>query len=271
MTSPAGKSVYKDILTKVFLDNRDPALEEVEFHRDDLKEAAEELGLDVPKNLGDIVYTFRYRRSMPDEIAQTAPDGKTWVIRGRGAAKYAFAATSSPNIEPSPHQRAIKIPDATPGLIAQHALSTEQALLAKVRYNRLIDIFTGITCYSLQNHLRTQVPDVGQLETDEIYLGVDRDGAQYVLPVEAKGGSDKLSIVQLDQDLELCRARFPSLTPRPVGAQFVGNDIALFLFEADPDTHEAVQVREARYRLVPPTEISAEELAEYRSHVAAGD
>ncbi len=36
--------------------------------------------------------------------------------------------------------------------------------------------FTGITCYSLQNHLRTSVPDIGQVETDELYVGVDKKG-----------------------------------------------------------------------------------------------
>ena len=60
---------------------------------------------------------------------------------------------------------AIKIPDATPEIIAAYALGDdEQALLAKVRYNRLIDIFLGLTTYSLQNHLRTYVAGMGQIE-----------------------------------------------------------------------------------------------------------
>ncbi len=54
-----------------------------------------------------------------------------------------------------------KIPDSTPGIVMMYALSDEQALLARLRYNRLIDIFTAVTCYSLQNHLRTAVPNVG--------------------------------------------------------------------------------------------------------------
>ena len=45
----------------------------------------------------------------------------------------------------------------------------EQELLAIVRYNRLIDIFLGITCYSLQNHLQTTITGIGQVETNEIY------------------------------------------------------------------------------------------------------
>ena len=92
-----------------------------------------------------------------------------------------------------------------------YALSDEQALLAKLRYNRLLDTFTGLTCYSLQNHLRTKVPNVGQVEVDEIYVGLDRKGAHYVLPIQAKGGNDQINIVQIEQDLAMCAAKFPAL------------------------------------------------------------
>ena len=44
-----------------------------------------------------------------------------------------------------------KIPDATPGIIAKYASTDEQGLLAKLRYNRLLDILTGTTCYSLMH------------------------------------------------------------------------------------------------------------------------
>ena len=97
-----------------------------------------------------------------------------------------------------------KIPDATPGIVAKYALGDEQALLARVRYNRLIDIFTGVVCYSLQNHLRTFVAGVGQIETDELYVGVDKKGAHFIFPIQAKGGSDQLNIVQIEQDFEVC-------------------------------------------------------------------
>jgi len=49
---------------------------------------------------------------------------------------------------PNPLLSETKIPDATPGIIDMYALTDEQALLAKVRYNRLVDVFTGVTCYS---------------------------------------------------------------------------------------------------------------------------
>ncbi len=145
-----------------------------------------------------------------------------------------------------------------------YALTDEQALLAKLRYNRLIDIFAGIACYSLQSHLRTTVQGVGQVETDEVYIGVDRRGVHYVLPVQAKGGNDRLSIVQVEQDLAVCASKFPSLVCRPIGAQFMGDDlIALFEFEAG-DKGIAI-ASERHYRLVAPEDLTAADLQTYKA------
>jgi hypothetical protein len=156
-----------------------------------------------------------------------------------------------------------KIPDATPGIVAMYAFGDEQALLTRLRYNRLIDVFTGVTCYSLQNHLRTTVPNVGQVETDEIYVGVDRRGAHYVFPVQAKGGTDRLHIVQIEQDFALCALRFPSLLCRAIGAQFMDDNlIALFEFELN-DNHVSI-VTEKHYRLVPKDDLSEADVNLYR-------
>ena len=58
-------------------------------------------------------------------------------------------------VEPDAMLATTKIPDGTPSIVRKYSISDEQALSAIVRYNRLIDIFLGVTCYSLQNHLRT--------------------------------------------------------------------------------------------------------------------
>lgn len=65
-----------------------------------------------------------------------------------------------------------------------------------------------MTCYSLQIHLRTAIPEMGQVETDEIYLGRDKKTAHYVFPVQAKGGKDKLNIVQIEQDFAVALSVF---------------------------------------------------------------
>src|SRR5690606_28685249 len=123
------------------------------------------------------------------------------------------------------------------------------ALLAKVRYNRLVDVFLGIAAYSLQNHLRTSVAGIGQIEIDEIYVGLDRHGRQFVLPVQAKGGSDQLSVVQTKQDISCCSEKFPSLICRAISAQFMADDL-IAMFELALDSGHVKIVDEKHYRLV---------------------
>jgi hypothetical protein len=260
---------YAQVVERIFDDKFRPGATDIPFDRDDIVAACAGLGIEPPKNLGDILYSFRYRNDLPESVASRAPAGHVWIIPGRGRAKYAFHAVVDQPLVPNPHLLAIKIPDSTPGLIALHVMSSEQALLAKVRYNRLIDLFTGIVCYSLQNHLRTTVEGVGQVEVDEVYLGVDRGGVQYIIPVEAKGGSDRLSLVQLNQDLELAKQQFEGLECLLVGAQFVGTDVSLFLFAEDGNSGSVQLVREGRYRLLDPSEITPTDLLAYRRQSSA--
>jgi len=254
---------YKRIIERIFLSRYEEGATEVAFERDDIVTAAGELGIDLPKNLGDVVYSFRYRTALPDSVRRRAPEGHDWIIRPAGAARYAFVAVRPLDVAPNANLAETKIPDATPGVIAMYALTDEQALLARLRYNRLVDVFTGVTCYSLQNHLRTQVPDIGQVETDEVYVGVDRRGAQFVFPVQAKGGTDRLSVVQIEQDLGMCAAKFPSLIARPLAAQFMRHDI-IALFEFEEGESGLAITAERHYRLVPPEELSEEDLKAYR-------
>jgi len=239
----------------------------VSFERTEIAKVAQDLGIQLPKNLGDVIYSFRYRTKLPEIICKKAPKEHEWVIRPAGRGKYKFVAVQMAIVVPSEMLAETKIPDATPGVIDRYALNDEQALLAKIRYNRLIDIFTGIACYSLQNHLRTTVSGIGQVETDEIYIGIDKRGAHYLLPVQAKGGSDKIGIVQIEQDFAVCAEKFPNLICRPIAAQIKGTDfIAMFEFEL---TKNGIAiVCEKHYRLVSTDDLSPEELEAYRNRPA---
>jgi hypothetical protein len=142
-------------------------------------------------------------------------------------------------------------------------LSDEQALLAKVRYNRLLDVFLGLATYSLQNHLRTTVREVGQVEIDEVYVGIDKGGAQYVLPVQAKGGGDQLSVVQVKQDIACCQEKFPNLICRAIAVQFV-SDYLVALFELALVDGLVKILEERHYKLVPSEQITAKDLRAYQ-------
>jgi hypothetical protein len=161
-----------------------------------------------------------------------------------------------------------KVPDATPQIISACALTDEQALLAKLRYNRLVDLFLGLTAYSLQSHLRTTVAGIGQIEIDELYVGVNRAGCQFIIPVQAKGSRDGIGAVQARQDIAFCAQRYAELVCRPLAAQFLCEDV-IALFELTQDGDAVRVVEEKHYRLVPATEISPEELATYRRTWAA--
>ncbi len=212
---------YKAIIETIFKRGFKAGISIIPFSRDDIIEAAKELELEPLKNPGDLIYSFRYRIPLPQSILDTQPEGKEWLIPGVGRALYEFRLATVNRISPNANLVTIKIPDATPEIITATSLSDEQALLAKVRYHRLIDIFLGITTYSLQNHLRTTVTGLGQIEIDEVYVGIDRHGCQYIIPVQAKGGTDKLSTVQAKQDIACCAEKFPKLVCRAISAQFM--------------------------------------------------
>ena len=255
-------SRYARIIERIFTDKYRPGRKEFSFNRDEIVSTAKNLGIVLPKNLGDVIYSMRYRTDLPDAILSTAPIDKEWIIEGAGHAKYRFRLTRASHIAPRSNLIAIKVPDATPEIIGRYALGDEQALLAKVRYNRLIDVFLGVAAYSLQNHLRTSVPDLGQIEIDELYVGISRSGAQFIIPVQAKGGSDQLSTVQTRQDMAFCAARFPELVCRPISAQFMSQN-AIALFELGEDGKDVAVVSERHYKLVPAKEIGPADLKKY--------
>lgn len=263
----AAKNRYSQIIESIFLELFQEGLSEVPFSREEIFRHAKKLGIKYPKNVGDLIYSFRYRSILPKTISEKAPEGFEWIIQPTGKGTYKFVLSKEANYLPNPNLLRIKIPDATPGIVSRYSLDDEQALLAKIRYNRLIDIFTGVTCYSLQNHLRTTIKEIGQVETDEIYVGIDKQGIHYVFTVQAKVGKDKIGAVQLFQDFSLCKEKFPNAIGRPIAAQFMDNNtIALFEFVMADD--EIKILTEKQYILIPSTNLSDEEIMEYRKHLS---
>ncbi|HEX4122131.1 MAG TPA: DNA methyltransferase [Verrucomicrobiae bacterium] len=266
--SPKRVNRYSAIIEKLFFSKYEKGMREVPFERVEMEKFAAKLKVELPKNLGDLVYSFRYRTLLPTAISSLAGEEEVWIIRPTGRGRYSFALVKDTPIVPNEHMAVTKVPDATPGIVAKYAFSDEQALLARVRYNRLVDIFSGVTCYSLQSHLRTAVPEMGQVETDEIYIGVDKKGAHYVFPVQAKGGKDKLSVVQIEQDFAICAAKLPLLVCRPIAAQFMDEGV-IALFEFESGDNGVTILSEKHYKLVSPKEVTDTDLQNYRGRLDA--
>jgi endonuclease len=242
-------SRYAQIIEGIFFDKYKQDDIKVEFLREDIIEKAKALNISLPKNLGDVIYSFKFRNELPYSIKATSKDNKEWVIKNIGKSIYCFELVEYARVIPDQMLHTITIPDATPQIVKEFSFNDEQALLTKVRYNRLIDLFSGVVCYSLQNHLRTFIPDVGQIETDEIYIGIDKKGNKYVFPVQAKGGTDELGIVQIEQDFLLCEHKYKGLICIPIAVQFIeSNKIAMFSFVRE--SKQIKKLEEKHYLLV---------------------
>ena len=254
---------YKVLIEHIFLDHWKKGSKEFEFARDEIKATANFLKIVLPDNVGDVPYSFRYRISLPQSIIDSQPKGLEWIIEGAGRSQYRFKLVPATRIKPREDLVQIAIPDATPEVIRAYALDDEQALLAIVRYNRLIDTFLGLTTYSLQNHLRTTVKSIGQIEIDELYIGLDKQGCHYVIPVQAKGGKDQIGVVQTTQDIRFVEQKFPGMRCRAIAAQFM-EDAVIALFELTLQGPEVKVVEERHYQLVPADRLDPIAIRNYK-------
>ncbi|NJL35192.1 MAG: endonuclease [Chloroflexaceae bacterium] len=224
------KKEYDQVIMRVFtqLQSAEPQADRLSFTKADIERAVSELGLNV-RNVPDIAYTYRTGRSpLPAGILAYG----NWAIDGAGKSKYIFVKlTRSPYVDIPTDIEIVRVLDATPQIVLKYQSRDEQALLARIRYNRLIDTFTGLTAYHLQGHFRTTVKNVGQVEIDDLYIGIDTDGNSFILPLEAKSAApkDKLGVVQITSMVKFSRQYFPELAMRPIGVKVLGDDSYLFM------------------------------------------
>ncbi len=258
-----GANRYKVLIERIFFEHWAEGATQFEFERGEIEKFADELEIELPDNQGDLIYYFRFRSALPDRILATQRDGLEWIIEGAGKSRYRFRLTKITRVVPNPNLVSIGIPDATPEIIRLYALDDEQALLAIVRYNRLIDTFLGLTTYGLQNHLRTTVKGIGQIEIDELYIGLDRHGCHYAIPVQAKGGKDQIGVVQTGQDIAFAAEKFPQMRCKPVAVQFMSDDIVA-MFELTIDGDAVKVVEERHYKLVPADRLDQSAIKAYR-------
>jgi hypothetical protein len=266
----AKEQISESIITEIFRTKYKGGGTPVEFSVKEYGPICEKLGIPRLGNPPDLAYGYRFRFPLPPSIEDTQPPNRFWNIELAGKGRYRFVLRRVKWIDPTPGQLVIKVPDQTPEIIKQYALTDEQSLLAKVRYNRLIDIFLGISASSLQSHLRTTVEGLAssQIEIDELYVGVNTNGVQLVVPVQAKRGAEHLASVQARQDLMLCSEKWPNATCRAVSAAFPPSEQSqdtIVLFELALEGDEVIRLREKQYQLVERTKISPEDLMLYKT------
>lgn len=81
---------YDVLITQIFEKHYSAGIEAFEFERAEIEGAAKKLKITLPKNLGDVIYSFRYSKLMPEKIRVKAQAGLERVIEPAGQALYRF-------------------------------------------------------------------------------------------------------------------------------------------------------------------------------------
>lgn len=234
MSPNSNEKDYDKIITALFFSKYKEGAAELDFTKDELVSIARESGITL-RNPPDVVYTYRSRANLPHSILEKG----NWVIFPKGKGRFSFLKSKrKPFVDIQEGLLPIEIPNALPEIVEKYLSEDEQALLSSVRYNRLIDIFTEITCFHLQSHIRTTIQDEGQIEVDDLYVGIDTDGKEYILPLEAKSPEDrdKLGWIQVSNLVKFARQYFPGLKCRPIAAKPIENG-GVYLIEFDDNTN----------------------------------
>ncbi len=242
---------YDRTIIRVFekLHKGNPDASTLAFTMRDIKDAIQEVNAAV-NNVPDVAYTYRSGRSA---LPQAILDYGNWAIVGAGKGRYTFVRLKrSPYVEVPGDIEVTRILDATPQIILKYQGEDEQGMLARIRYNRLVDIFMGLTTYHLQGHYRTTVPRIGQVEVDDLYIGIDTNGQGFSLPVEAKAASpkDQLGVVQITQIVGFARNNFKDLPIRPIGIKAMADGSYVFMeFNDNTEPDDVLTKRYKRYQL----------------------
>ena len=86
--------MYASIVEAIFRSKYKPGMREVDFERQDIERFAKKLRIKLPRNPGDLVYSFRYRAALPESIRIKAGKDATWIIRGVGRSKLSIRCCS---------------------------------------------------------------------------------------------------------------------------------------------------------------------------------
>ena len=282
MGPTASSGVYDAVIEDLFFKSRH---RELRFDRAEINATARAVAGTQIANPGDLIYAYRYRRPFPHAVLREAPtmhDGRQaqWALRLRGRVKgtttYEFGPVREHYFEPSRHWSGDvqKLPGSVSAIVSEAAavlnksgkVNDDQAMLARVRSANLIGHILGIgDAVAFESGKRTTHPDFGQIEIDEIYVGADpRTGTRYVVPIQAKTGNDRLSVVQVEQDWRWCRQHFGSAGWEvvPLGIRPLTNpttsgplDVAVFRFTLEVSAPAAIgphgdfRAEELRYAL----------------------
>jgi len=217
-------SVYDDVIGEVFkrAKNNPLLFGGYYFSKDLVEEVVIEKGHSV-KNIPDIKYTYDARKSFPQSIL----DEGHFAIIGAGKGDYNFVELSKPNLISTQDLGISKIytvSDKTPQVVKEIVGNDEQAMLAAIQHNEILNLLFSQKVFHVQNHLRTTI-SLGQIEIDSVFITENRK----IIPISAKGKNDYLSYTQILNLNRFCSEKYPSYQFCSFGA--FASDSTIYLVE----------------------------------------
>lgn len=243
--------VYVPILLCIFNKKYKEGDTVVAFSLDDIRQAASELNLQI-RNAGDLVYRMRSRTVLPKEIL----DKGFYLLRQVRRGQYRLEVGTSTIVEHTPDE-IVSALDCTPlpvrRLLPENLADIdEQGLLTIVHYCQILSHFTGLQVFRFKSHVRKSVLEVGQVEVDEVDVGVAVDHTEkpIIFPIEAKAAPDALNWIQVAAQVRFAKQYFPEHLIRPIGIKVDYDSLIHVLeFTASLDASQLEVVRSTTYRL----------------------
>ena len=256
--------VYVPILVDIFQRKYQDGDEIVEFTLDEVRETAERLDIKI-RNPSDLIYRMKSRTKLPSEML----DKGFKIIKIVKKGVYQFQLGESTIVDLT-RENVFQIQDTTPVAVRrflEEKLSEidEQGLLTIIHYCDLLSHFTGLKIYRLKSHVRKSIVNIGQVEVDEVDIGIGLDSLEtpIIFPIEAKSASDPLNWTQIANQVNFSKQLFLNYVIRPIGIK-VGYDSLLHIIEFTPEM-EANKIKiknSATYNLI----LSEEQINAIRSN-----
>lgn len=240
-----GGALYRPIMLWVFNNTeKDPKSGDILFSQEDLRRAANELGLEV-RNFPDLTYNLRSRSPLPQEILDAG--FTTIAIRGRG--KYALVSGDD-KVEVPAGTDTVEVPTSSiPAAIRDILRADEQSILSAMRYLDLVSEFIGTHAYHLQGHLRTSGGLGQQVEADDVWVAVNPDGSRIILPIEAKGPRERIGRHQMMSTVDAVLAKIPGFPVVPLAAQLqASGTLVLIAFDYSVEDRCITEIVPKKFR-----------------------
>lgn len=190
---------YAEVMIETFeirLENGATKDGPIRFTSEDLRTAVGNTDHDFAR-LSDVIYYYNNRNSLPDEIQKHGYKHVISIGGEGGDGVYVFTKVPQHIDNTDEYDESILIEEeALAPPLREYVSGDEQGSLTQVRQANIMDELSGLTCYHLQSHFRTEIKNQ-KMEADELYIGVDGEGNHTAIILEAKGTHEELNRSQL--------------------------------------------------------------------------